>query len=110
MKYDVRFTDEAERRVREIREWIAERSTEGALRWLDSLRVARQQLSERAESFGLAQEADEFDEPLRQVLFKTRRGNVYRALFIVRDAIVFIVSVRGAGQPPVDADDIVMPE
>ena len=49
----VRFSNEAEANVREIRDWIAKRSQDGALRWLDSFERARTQLSASADSFGL---------------------------------------------------------
>ncbi len=110
MTYDVRFTGEAERCVRQIRDWLAERSAEGALRWLDALESARGQLARRALAYGLAPEADQFSEPLRQVLFKTQSGNVYRAIFVVRNTVVHVVSVRGAGQAPLETIDIVIPE
>lgn len=39
----------------------------------------------------LAAEADHFDESLRQVLFKTRRGRAYRALFVIRGRVVHVL-------------------
>jgi hypothetical protein len=43
---------------------------------------------------------------VRQALFKTRRGRVYRALFFIESTDVFILRVRGAGQAPVLPNEI----
>ncbi|MGD9720518.1 MAG: type II toxin-antitoxin system RelE/ParE family toxin [Pirellulales bacterium] len=109
MKQDVRFTHEAGRCVRDICDWLAARSPAGAARWLDALEAASGRIAERAESFGLAPEADQFSEPLRQTLFKTPSGKTFRALFVIREGLVYIVSVRGAGQALIDPASIVLP-
>lgn len=109
MTFKVQFSDEAERNVREIRDWIASHSPDGALRWLEALNAARQRLEKSAGNLALAPEADVFDEDLLQILFKTRRGNIYRALFVIRAETVHVVAVRGAGQDLVGPDDISLP-
>ena len=106
MSFEVRFTSEAEENVREIRNWIAERSPDGALRWLDALKTAKSRLQATADACGLAPEADAFEDELRQILFKTRRGNTYRALFVIRESTVHVVSVRGTGQDLVTPDEL----
>lgn len=65
MTFDVRFSDEAERNVREIRDWIKERSPAGAIKWFDALEHVKTRLTQSAENFGFAPEADAFDEPQR---------------------------------------------
>jgi plasmid stabilization system protein ParE len=110
MTHEVRFTREAAACIRDIRDWLAERSPNGALRWLDALESACGRVAEGPDSFALAPESDEFGEPLRQILFKTRRGRTYRALFIVRERIVHVVSVRGAGQAPIDPSHVEIPD
>ncbi len=110
MKQEVRLTHEADTCVRDIRDWLTEQSPAGALRWLDALESACRQIAERADSYGLAPEADAFGEPLRQSLFKTRRGKTYRILFVIRGRVVHVVSVRGAGQAPIDPATVVVPE
>lgn len=110
MRFDVRLTAEAEANVREIRDWIAERSRDGALRWLDAFDGAKQRLREGADRFALAAEADAIDEELREISFKTRRGNVYRALFVIRGTTVHVVSVRGTGQDWLKPGDVSIPE
>jgi plasmid stabilization system protein ParE len=110
MTFAVRLTAEAEANVRDIRDWIAKRSYDGALRWLESLEAAKERLREGADQFALAAEADAFDEKLREISFKTRRGNVYRALFVIRKETVHVVSVRGPGQDWIKPDEVVIPD
>ncbi len=50
--------------------------------------------------------ADTFEEELRQMLFKTRRGNTYRTLFVIRKFAVHVVAVRGTGQDLVTPDEL----
>jgi hypothetical protein len=66
--------------------------------------VARLQTS--ADTCGQADEIADFDLDVRQVLFKTRHGRVYRALFLIEDDHVFILRVRGPGQAPVEPEDL----
>ena len=91
---------------RSIVQWIYERSPAGAAAWLDAFDRAVQQLGERAESYALAHENQDLKLDVRQILFKTRRGRVYRALFIIEDREVYILRVRGPGQAPVKSKDL----
>jgi plasmid stabilization system protein ParE len=109
MSHDVCFTAEADRCVYKIVEWLAQQSPEGAGRWLDALELACRRIGDQPDSCGLAPEADSFEEPLRQIVFRTKRGNAYRALFLIRTGSVHVVSVRGAGQPPLTPGEIVIP-
>ena len=109
MTFTVVFTDEASFQVLQIEEWIAERSLRGAAAWQTALRLAIAKLAERGPAFSLAPESSEFTEPLLQLLFRTRRGLTYRALFVVRNDVVIVVSVRGFGQDLVGADEINIP-
>jgi plasmid stabilization system protein ParE len=93
-----------------IFEWIEARSPDGAIRWYQAFLAALHLLQERAESYVAALEAEQLGIDLRQVLFKTRKGRVYRALFIIDHETVYIVGVRGAGQDLVSKDDIDLPE
>jgi len=110
MKCSVIFTDAASFEVLQIEEWIAERSRKGAATWQAALFAAANKLSDRGPEFSLAPEADLFAEPIRQILFRTRRGLTYRALFVVRDETVIVVSVRGFGQDLVGPNDVMMPD
>lgn len=104
--YRVEFSRRADRDVSEILDWLGRRSRSGASRWLDALDQMVVRLREAPLSCPLAEEADAFSEPVRQILFRTKRGNTYRALFVVRDQSVTIATVRGPGQPPVSENEL----
>jgi hypothetical protein len=40
------------------------------------------------------------------VIFKTRRGRAYRALFLIRGDVVFVLHVRGPGQRPLEPGEL----
>jgi len=42
---------------------------------------------------------------VREVLFKTRKGNPYRILFTIQEAEVLILRVRGPGQDDLASTD-----
>ena len=93
-----------------IFEWIAQRSPDGAIRWLDAFEEAINQLRHNAANCSLAIEADDFGIDLRQSLFRTRRGKSYRLLFVIRGDVVYLAAVRGPGQEVVAAGDLELPE
>lgn len=63
-------------------------------------------LKQQAHSCALAHEHENFEWDVRQALFKTRRGRVYRALFLIEGQDVYILRVRGSGQAPVQPDEL----
>jgi plasmid stabilization system protein ParE len=106
MTYRVQPTAQAEADIDRIFAWLSGRSPEGARRWYESFCEAAERLESSPQSFALAPENDEFDEELRHILFRTRRGRTYRALFVIRGDVVQILCVRGPGQRPVKPEDI----
>ena len=78
MSYRVHVSEPAEEDADRVYTWIRERSPDGASRWWNVLLAALEKLKDQAASFALAPEADDFEEPLRQILFRTRRGRTYR--------------------------------
>ena len=98
MTFRVHITDEAVIDVRAILRWLEERSPVGAEAWYRKWLEVLEILKQRADAFGLAPESEDHSEPIRQTLFKTRRGRAYRGLFAVRGHEVFILHVRGPGQ------------
>ena len=86
-------------------DWIAETTPGGAARWLETFDDAVTRLERYPLSFGLAPESELSTKELRQILFKTRRGRVYRAVYFVEGNVVKITHVRGPRQrliPPAD--------
>lgn len=104
--YQIQFTRRANQDVADILNWLFFRSPQGAQRWLDEFERVQTRLSNSPLKCGLAEEAESFSEPVRQVLFRTRRGNTYRALYVVREELVSRLCVRGPGQPPVTPSEL----
>ena len=102
MSFTVHELPKAKADKRSIVKWIHERSPTGAAAWLNAYDRAVEQLKNRADSYGEAHENPDLSLDVRQILFKTRRGRVYRALFIVQTTNVYILRVRGPGQALVD--------
>jgi len=109
MSRKVDLTHRARRDVEEIYEWIAERSHEGAKRWYAAFLEALEGLAAGAEARGLAPESGEFDQEVRQALFKTRKGRTYRALFTIAGTRVHVLAVRGPGQRLISPDELSEP-
>src|SRR5579864_8085050 len=106
MSFHASVTDGASSDIRSILQWIDERSPAGALAWHRAWKNVLQSLRDRADKFGVAPESEDHPEVIRQIVFKTRRGRPYRALFIVRDSDVFVLHVRGPGQNLIDPGGI----
>jgi plasmid stabilization system protein ParE len=106
MTYRVTILARAQQDVDETFDWIAARSHEGARRWLSALDEAIESLRANPFLAPVAPEAKLLKIEVRHVLFRTRRGRTYRAIFIVNDDEVRILRVRAPGQPPVKPRDI----
>jgi plasmid stabilization system protein ParE len=106
VNYRLEIHPRAERDAQRIFDWLAARSPAGANRWWTAFRDAAARVLAQPNGYGLAPEAEQVEYELRQFLFKTRRGNTYRGLFVVVDVEVRLLRVRGPGQPPVEADEL----
>lgn len=106
MTYRVHELRRAQADIRSIFEWIRRHSPEGAAAWLGAYDSMVERLRQDAASFGEAYENQDLEFDVRQALFKTRRGRVYRALLFIEDEDVFILRVRGPGQASITLDDI----
>jgi hypothetical protein len=89
-----------------IFKWLFERSPRGAGAWLDAYDDILRRLESHAGSFGEALEDKDCQLDVRQAFFKTRRGRVYRVLFFIEEADVYVLRVRGPGQAPVEANEL----
>jgi plasmid stabilization system protein ParE len=110
MIYSIRSSRRADTDVTVIFDWIAERSPEGAFRWLDAFEAAVNLLRQSAANCPVAMEADDLGIDLRQSMFRTRRGRIYRLLFVIRDDQVYLAAIRGPGQEVVSLEDLDLPE
>ena len=106
MTYRVQPTAQAEADIDRIFAWLSERSPEGARRWYEAFWDAAERLKKAPLSCGIAPESDDFGEELRHMLFGTKRGRTYRAMFVIRGDVVQILCVRGPGERPVKPEDI----
>ena len=105
MKLRVELSPKAERDVDDILTWIGQRSTKGAHTWSKRWDEVLEQLSNSAGSCGRAPESSKHDAELYQIVFKTRRGLPYRALFTINADVVSVVTVRGPGQDYLSPDE-----
>jgi plasmid stabilization system protein ParE len=110
MIFTVDVTERAERDVSSVLQWLRERSPRGAANWLNRYHHALRTLRANADGFGLAPEADEPGEDLREITFKTRHGNAYRIVFIIRGEIVHVLRVRSTAQALLTSDELEFPE
>jgi len=107
--YRLAISRRADSDADEIYEWLAHRSLAGATRWYLALRKTLHSLTENPGSRGQAPEGELVGRDVRQALFKTRRGRIYRVLFIVVDDTVHVVAIRGYGQDLATLDDLELP-
>ena len=106
MKYRVTVQPEAQRAANRIYDWIAERAPAGAESWYRQFMSSVASLEEQPERFGFAPENEFVAPEIRQIIFKTKRGLPYRALYRVVDDEVQILGVRGPGQQLLGPEDL----
>ena len=109
MKFRLILSARAESDIEGIVGYLVQRSPQGAAAWCDRWEEVLGELRERPLGFGRAPESSQHDADIRQVLFKTRRGRTYRALFTVIEAGVYIIHVRGPGQDFVPSEELRLP-
>jgi len=100
MKFTVRELPLAGRDKRQIVEWLFAHSPQGAATWLRAYDAMIGRLEATADALSLAPESGQFELEVRQVLFKTKRGRIYRAVFHLDGATVYVLRVLGPGQAP----------
>jgi hypothetical protein len=79
---------------------------QGAVSWYLAFCHAIETIASSPEQFAEALESHPLGRPLRQALFKTRRGRVYRIVFETSDTEIMILRVRGPGQSPLRRRDL----
>lgn len=106
MSYQVRILARARQDFEGYVAWIAERSPQGAERWVAAFEAALSRLEKNPFVNPIARESEELGEEVRNISFRTRAGRTFRALFVVVGNEVRILCIRGSGQAPVTRDDI----
>jgi plasmid stabilization system protein ParE len=106
MTYRVTILRRAWQDVQAIETYIAARSKQGAKSWVKGFDNAIASLKKNPLQEPLAPENDEFAEEIRNIMFRTRKGRTYRAIFLVRGDEVRVLRIQGAGQDTLSADNI----
>jgi len=107
MSYKLVIVEPAETDADGIYGYILTRSAQGAASWYQAFVSCTRRIVQRPLSCSLALENAEFERELRQALFKTRYGRVYRCVFTIVGDEVRILRLRGPGQASLKASDIV---
>ena len=106
MTYEVRVLRRAWQDLDDITTHIAERSPEGAARLLRRFDDAMEQLERNPFIAPIASESTQLGEEVRYIIFRTKSGRKYRAMFVIVGEEVRVLRVRGPGQPPVNRGDL----
>jgi plasmid stabilization system protein ParE len=107
MKLTVRISTRAWRDADNIFRWLDARSHAGASAWFEAFLSASQSLANQFEAFGFAPEGEPIERSIRHRFFKTRRGRIYRILYLVEHDEVIVLRIRGPGQPPLTPDELI---
>jgi len=107
MTYRLVIVEPAEADADQIYAYLLARSPRGATSWYRAFLACTKRITLQPLACSIAPESAEFDFELRQALFKTRYGSPYRCIFTVVDDEVRLLRVRGRGQAPLEAADIV---
>ncbi len=105
MTYRVRVLARARDDLHGFVAFVAERSPQGAARLLTRFEDAVARLEENPFVAPIAPESEELGEEVRHIMFRTKAGRTYRALFVVVGEEVRVLRVRGSGQPPLKPEE-----
>ncbi|NJN92412.1 MAG: type II toxin-antitoxin system RelE/ParE family toxin [Leptolyngbyaceae cyanobacterium SL_5_14] len=105
MAFQVEITPVAEAQIEHAYRWYRELNPGFADRWFRGLMNAIATLQEKPQRCALAVEHEIFPEEVRQLLYGKVK-NVYRVLFTIRDATVYVLYVRHSAQAPLTLNDV----
>lgn len=105
MAFLVEVTPIAEAQIEQAYQWYRERNPEFADRWFRSLMNTIATLQDKPRRCALAVEHEIFPEEVRQLL-QGKAKNIYRVLFTIREATVYVLYVRHSSQTLLTADDL----
>jgi len=106
MKFKLILLPYAEREVDAILTFLCDKSLAGAKAWENRFQVALKSIRNDPLRFPEAPESSRYPRKIQQILFKTRRGRIYRALFAVVDRTVYVIHVRGPNQRLLREDEL----
>lgn len=105
MIFQVELTPVAEAQIEKAYCWYRESNPEFADRWFRVLMNAIATLQEKFQRCTLAVEHEIFPEEVRQLLYGKSK-NIYRVLFAIREATVYVLYVRHSAQALLTPDDL----
>ena len=106
MTYSLRIHPLAEEDAERIVDYLAARSVQGALNWLDVYLDAQSTLRKSPLTFSVIADTVSTSRVYRQIFFKTKYGQRYRAVYAVEGSDVTILRLRIHGQQPLANDDL----
>ena len=107
MNYRVVILSRAEADIEANARWWADyHSVEQSVRWLDAMHEQLRSLSQFPQSNGLSAEHQEFPYEIRDKLLGLGPCPSYRAVFTVKDDVVYVLTVRRAAQDAVQMNEI----
>ena len=109
MKYQVSMLPRSEADFAGCYGYIEQRSPAGAAAWANAFFRALKSLEENPLAHGLAPEDADHDVEIRQIFFRTRHGNTYRALYTIDGNFVYVLHIRGPGQDLMGPDELTLP-
>jgi len=106
VNYLINILPRAESDFQQMYSYIQERSSEGAIRWRQAFDAGVDRLTHNPFIYDLAPEDKHFDFEMRQLLFKTRHGRTYRAVYRIDENVVVVLRICGPGQAPLSPDEM----
>jgi plasmid stabilization system protein ParE len=106
MSYHVKILARAREDFERVVVWIAERSPEGADRLIMRFEEALARLENNPTIAPIAPESENLGAELRHIMFRTKAGRTFRAIFLILGSEVRVLRVRGAAQPPLTSIDV----
>lgn len=104
MIYQVVLNDRAEKQLEDAYLWYAEHSPASAVTWYNGFLDAIDSLRTNPARCQIAAENDLFPVEVRQLLYGRRKN--HRALFTIRENVVFVFSVRHTARRDVTPEDV----
>ena len=108
--YQIVVTPNAEEDIeRNARWWAVHHSLEQALRWIKAVEEQLQALATFPEAHSTAPENIEYSFEIREKLVGLGSRPGYRAIYAIRDDVVFILAVRRGTQARVPPGELELP-
>ena len=102
--FRIEITEMAKRETQEVYDWMWQRSSASANRWLSGLEKTIETLTNNPGRCPLARESDAFAIPVRQLLYG-KRSRAYRVLFQVKGDTVYVLHVRHGAMANVSPEE-----